>query len=91
MSRFYLHLRRGNELFADEHGDELPDAESAYLQAFAAAQEVWAVAMEQGDNPTQYSFDVADACGQVLFTLPLTEVLDAFTRQRNTFNPLGSL
>jgi hypothetical protein len=79
--RFFLHLRRDRELIADEHGEELADAEAAYLQAFSAAQELWATALVRRDDPTIYSFEVVDDKGRLLFTLPLPEVLDATIRE----------
>jgi hypothetical protein len=70
-------MRRGKELIADEHGDDLPDVETAYLNAFAAARELWTMTLARRDDPTAYSFEVMDDAGRFLFTLPLSEVLDA--------------
>ena len=39
--RYYFHLRVGPNLSPDEIGLDLPDLETAYLEAFKAAQEMW--------------------------------------------------
>jgi hypothetical protein len=38
---YYFHLRIGPTLSPDEIGLDLPDLETAYLEAFKAAQEMW--------------------------------------------------
>src|SRR3954470_10096396 len=70
-------MRRGKELIADEHGDDLPDVETAYLNAFAAARELWTMTLARRDDPTAYNFEVMDDDGRFLFTLPLSAVFDA--------------
>jgi hypothetical protein len=80
--RFFFHLRRGKELIADEDGDDLPDVETAYLTAFSSARELWAAALVRRDDPAAYTFEVAGENGEFLFTLPLTEVLEAAQKGR---------
>lgn len=76
MARFFFHLRCGKELLADEHGDDLPDAECAYLHAFTAARELWTTILARREDPAKYSFEVTGSKGELLFTVPLAEVLD---------------
>jgi hypothetical protein len=47
--RYYFHLRIGDAISPDELGLELPNLETAYLEAFKAAQEMWSVKLQQGD------------------------------------------
>jgi hypothetical protein len=39
--RYYFHLRVGRELSPDEIGIDMPDLDTAYLEAFQAAQAMW--------------------------------------------------
>ena len=45
--RYYFHLRIGQELSPDDLGMELPDLDSAYLEAFQAAQDMWGELLAQ--------------------------------------------
>jgi hypothetical protein len=74
--RYYFHLRIGGVLDPDKLGIELPDLETAYLEAFQAAQEMWSELLTQRADPLSRAFEIADADGQVLLTLPFREVLD---------------
>jgi Domain of unknown function (DUF6894) len=81
MPRFYFHLKNASQSVPDEDGSELPHAEAAYLYAFECAQELWGVLLENGNDPTAYTLEVVDGDGNLLFVLPLTEVLDAVRKQ----------
>jgi hypothetical protein len=74
--RYYFHLRVGQELSPDDLGMELPDLDSAYLEAFQAAQDMWAELLAQRSDPLIRSFEIADSAGRVLLILPFGEVLD---------------
>ncbi|WP_262269981.1 DUF6894 family protein [Microvirga yunnanensis] len=81
MPRFYFHLRMAQGLKPYEIGLELPDVETAYLEAFQTALEMWPDLLRQREDPTRNTFEIADCCGQVIQTLPFSEVLDS-TKQR---------
>src|SRR4029079_6159522 len=68
--RYYFHLRVGGTLSSDELGLELPDLETAYLEAFRGAQEMWAELLAAGSDPFSRAFEIADADGRT------REVLD---------------
>src|SRR5262249_29304017 len=74
--RYYFHLQIGRSFSPDELGLELPDLETAYLEAFKAAQEMWTELLVERSDPLLRSFEIADECGQVLLTLPFREVLE---------------
>ena len=42
MPRFFFDFRQGDERCADAQGTEFADVEQAYLEAFTAAQDMWA-------------------------------------------------
>lgn len=69
----------------DEFGLELPDLDVAYLEAFQAAQGMWSELLTERSDPLLRSFEIADASGRVLLTLPFREVLD---RARKPVAPL---
>jgi hypothetical protein len=83
--RYYFHLRVGKEVSADELGVELPDLDAAYLEAFQAAQGMWGELLAERSDPLIRSFEIADASGRVLLTLPFREVLE---RARKPAGPL---
>jgi hypothetical protein len=74
--RYYFHLRVGDTLSSDELGLELPDLETAYLEAFRGAQEMWTELLAEGSDPFSRAFEIADANGRILLTVPFREVLD---------------
>jgi hypothetical protein len=78
--RYYFHLRIGGTLSPDELGLELPDLETAYLEAFQAAQQMWTELLAERSNPLVRAFEIADAEGRILLTVPFSEVLERARR-----------
>jgi hypothetical protein len=74
--RYYFHLRIGHTVSPDEIGLDLPDVETAYLEAFKAAQELWSELLAEGSDPLTRCFEITDERGQLLLTLPFAEVLE---------------
>jgi hypothetical protein len=66
----------GRELSPDEFGLDLPDLDTAYLEAFQAAQAMWGELLAQRSDPMLRSFEIADADGKVLLILPFREILE---------------
>ena len=79
---YYFHLRIGETLSPDELGLELPDLETAYLEAFQAAQEMWAELLAERSDPLVRAFEIADADGRTLLTVPFSEVLERARRPK---------
>ncbi|WP_114946771.1 DUF6894 family protein [Microvirga calopogonii] len=77
MPRFYFHLRTAQGLKPDEIGLELPDVETAYLEAFQTALEMWPDLLRKREDPTRNTFEITDDLGHVIQTLPFAEVLDS--------------
>ncbi len=82
LMRYYFHLRIGQKLSPDDTGLELPDLETAYLEAFEAAQAMWGELLAERSDPLARSFEIADEQGQLLLTLPFVEVLDRARKPR---------
>jgi hypothetical protein len=77
MPRYFFHLRSAKLLERDEDGLEMPDLDTAYLEAFEAAKEVWIDAIRtMSDNPSQQQYEISDDDGQTLLIVPLREVLE---------------
>jgi hypothetical protein len=74
--RYYFHLRIGETVSPDEIGLEFANLETAYLEAFRAAREMWTELLAERSNPLIRAFEIADEDGQILLTLPFREVLD---------------
>ena len=74
--RYHFHLRIGRELSPDEIGLEMPDLDTAYLEAFQAAQAMWSELLAERSDPMLRSFEIADSNGRVLLILPFREVLE---------------
>jgi uncharacterized protein YlxW (UPF0749 family) len=54
----------------------LPDLDTAYMEAFHAAQAMWSELLAERSDPLLRSFEIADASGRVLLVLPFQEVLE---------------
>jgi hypothetical protein len=78
MPRYFFHFRSGKLLEHDEDGLEMPDLDTAYLEAFEAAKDMWIEAIRtRGDNPNQQQFEINDADGHTVLIVPLREVLES--------------
>jgi hypothetical protein len=88
MPRYYFAFREGDALSLDDQGLELDSLESAYLQAFRAAQEMWGDRVLTRRDPLICAFEISDQSGTHLLTLPFSEVLDS-CRGKGTQRDLG--
>jgi hypothetical protein len=77
MPRFFFDLRdKDGALEQDEVGIDLPDFETAYLEAHRTAIDMWAEACRDGCNPGHARFEVRDVLGRLVLDLPFTEALN---------------
>src|SRR5437588_4179287 len=74
--RYYFHLRTGRSFSPDAIGLDLPDLETAYLEAFEAARAMWGELLAERSDPLIRAFEIADEHGQILLTVPFAEVLE---------------
>jgi len=75
MSRFYFHVRDGDEFIEDSEGIDLPSLEAAHGEAVLAAREMIAERVLQGDVIDGQVFEIADEKGFVLESFPLKSVI----------------
>jgi hypothetical protein len=77
MPRFFFDLRdQHGVLEEDDVSIDLPDFETAYLEAHGTAIDMWAEACRDGCNPSHARFEVRDVLGRVVLDLPFTEALN---------------
>jgi hypothetical protein len=75
---FGVKLRVGSDLEYDDDGLEMPNLDTAYLEAFEAGKEMWIDAFRtMENNPTRQQFEISNGEGRTLLTVPLREVLDS--------------
>ncbi len=75
MSRFYFHIRTGEQVLVDLEGMCLPDTNAARQEALTAARHILADAIRSGNESIPEAFVIADGEGRELETLPFALVL----------------
>jgi hypothetical protein len=75
--RFFFNLCTNDGVERDEEGVELPDIETAYLEAFYTASEMWIESIRHRRDPSHHRFEITDTHGSALLSVPFTEVLGA--------------
>jgi hypothetical protein len=75
MPRYYLHIKDGDRLIKDQEGVELPSVLSAKREAEHAAREILAAKVRAGDIIDGQEFEIADARGNRMLTIPFKSVL----------------
>ncbi len=80
MSKFYFHVRCGQNIMSDDEGMECADAAAAREQALVSARELLADAIKASKHETPDCFIIADANGRELMTVPFNEALPAHLR-----------
>jgi hypothetical protein len=77
MPRFFFNVRGPcRSLSRDELGLDFPDVETAYLEAFHAAQDLGGEFAARGQNPRDYAIEIVNVSNELVFDLPFLEVLD---------------
>ena len=82
MPLFYLHIRRDGVLMEDPDGSDLPDVAAAREEAIAAARDIWAAAIRQGQDFSDRQFIIADERGRHVLVVPFTDALPDGLRRR---------
>lgn len=75
MSRFYFHIRMGDQVVIDQEGSDLPDPAAAREEALAAARQILADAIRSGNEAPPEAFVISDGEGRELETVPFAVVL----------------
>ena len=83
MPNFHFHTRRGGHLFENPDGSDLPDFEAARAEALAAGKGI-AERIRAGEVVDGQPFEIWDAAGRMLATIPFHEALKFSAAVRNT-------
>jgi hypothetical protein len=87
MPLFRFHLRSLAGLERDDTGLELPDLETAYLEACRSIPEVAADLVREGRSPMFHTFEIVDVAGRRLIEVPFSERLKDGRRPRRPRRP----
>jgi hypothetical protein len=77
MPRYYFGFRQGNVVSRDHDGLEVDSLETAYLQAFWAARELWHECLLRQRDPMECAFEITDDDDNLLMVLPFSEVQES--------------
>ena len=78
MPRFFFHVRFDHHNQSrDELGLDFPDVETAHAEAVRAAKDLRDEFVAQGQSPRDYTIEVENGSGELVFRLPFSEVFDA--------------
>ena len=75
MPLFFFDYHNGEGVERDEIGLDLPDCETAYLEAHRGLIDIWSEARHGGRNPAFSRVDVRDGLGRIVLEIPATEAL----------------
>jgi hypothetical protein len=75
MTRFFFHIRDGEEYLEDEEGVELPDLDTAHHEAISAAREMISDMVLRGKVINGQAFEIANADGQILKVVPFKSAI----------------
>ena len=73
MPRYFFNFTRDDS--RDDIGVELPDSETAFIEAVRGARSCMADAVMRGSLPLSDEVEVSDHDGRVLFVIPFREVV----------------
>jgi hypothetical protein len=75
MPRYYFHVRKGQHIFRDEEGQELPDSGAANREAINSIREIVGEKILHGGSLNSRTIEIADETGKVVETVSTREVL----------------
>ena len=84
MPNFHFHTRCGGHLFDDPDGGVPLDFEAARAEAIAAARQGIAARVRAGEVVDGQPFEIWDAAGRLLATVPFREALKFSAALRGT-------
>ena len=76
MPRYFFHIKSDDDFVEDPEGVELTGDVEARQEAIDAAREILAERVLKGDVIDGHVFEVCDAKGTKLFSLPFRDVLN---------------
>lgn len=75
MAQYYFHMRNGHEL-RDPEGHNLPDLDAVRETAIAGARDILSEDIKRGELHLDWRFDITDAEGQTVMTVPFRDAVD---------------
>src|SRR5947209_20337326 len=75
MPIYFFHLISPTEWSRDEQGCELPNVETAYLEAYQSSLDISFEMLRKRQDPSALRFEVTNEKSEVLFDLPFLEAL----------------
>ena len=75
MTRFYFHLRSGDELMLDEEGQNCSDISAALTEAVKSAREILSEAIKTGKDRVPEAFVIADEHGREIESVLLATAM----------------
>ena len=85
MPLFFLHRRRNSALIEDPDGSHLPSIEAARAEALVAARDLWAIAMQKGEDLTDDQFVITDERGDHVLIISFADALPEGLQRRLVF------
>lgn len=73
--RYYLHMRRGEELIEDPDGEEFADLGAAREAAIWSARELMADRLRRGRRMDGQTFEIHDETGSLVATVPFKDAI----------------
>lgn len=80
MARYFFNIRDHDKLIRDPEGQELADDAAIRPEALASARELLAEAILLGESMEHRVFEVTDADGRKVATIPFRKALDGVKR-----------
>lgn len=75
MTRYFFHVRNGDQVSHDLEGQELPDLEAARHEAVSVNREMLGERLLHGGSMDSRRIEIADSEGEVLATVTADDVL----------------
>jgi hypothetical protein len=75
MTRYYFHVRDGEDFIRDLNGENFESLSAARHEALGAARELVADAVESGEPPNHRTIEITDEENRVVAQVPFSEVL----------------
>ncbi len=82
MPCFFLHQRRDGTLIEDPDGSRVPNLGAARQEALAAARDLWADAILNGEDLTDHQFVITDERGAHVLIVPFIDALPEGLQRR---------
>ena len=83
MGRYFFHLRGPDVEIRDDIGLELPSLDAAHEQVRRAIPDTFRELFDEGQDPFEWRFVVADRFGRVVFETPFSKAANALREHRS--------